>query len=87
MRYQKGDLEESIADFTRAVELDPSLASAYGQLQSAQERETATEYHWDRTTLAAAEQDVETGTQSKEELVVKVAAPGAKDDKEKEAAE
>jgi hypothetical protein len=33
----------------------------------------------------AAEQDVETGT--KEELVVKVAAPGAKDDKEKEAAE
>jgi hypothetical protein len=35
----------------------------------------------------AAEQDVETGTQSKEELVVKVAAPGAKDDKEKEAAE
>jgi hypothetical protein len=33
----------------------------------------------------AAEQDVETG--SKEELVVRVAAPGAKDDKEKEAAE
>jgi hypothetical protein len=33
----------------------------------------------------AAEQDVETGT--KEELMVRVAAPGAKDDKEKEAAE
>jgi hypothetical protein len=33
----------------------------------------------------AAEQDVETG--SKEELIVRVAAPGAKDDKEKEAAE
>lgn len=33
----------------------------------------------------AAEQDVETG--SKEDLVVRVAAPGAKDDKEKEAAE
>jgi hypothetical protein len=33
----------------------------------------------------AAEQDVETG--AKEELLVKVAPPGAKDDKEKEAAE
>jgi hypothetical protein len=33
----------------------------------------------------AAEQDVETG--SKEDLVVRVAAPGAKDDKEKDAAE
>ena len=33
----------------------------------------------------AAEQDVDTG--SKEELVVRVAAPGAKDDKDKEAAE
>jgi len=35
----------------------------------------------------AAEQDVETGSQNKEELVVRIAAPGAKDDKEKDAAE